>query len=84
MDLMEKNNGLTDKITITRGEYDALKSTDHKCELLISALIDTSELSYNKESIVFDDEKINFILNLIEPYDYSARLRALKEAEKDE
>ena len=71
-------------ITITQDEYRALIKSDIAFDNLVYALMQSAELSYDKESLRFDSNKVRFICETQLPEACSAQLSKLtreKEAE---
>ena len=78
-----RNTELTTSITISKAEYDSLKSLKKDYDILISAMINSAELSYNKKAVTFDSGLLVSAYKLLKPDEYKLLYSRLKEEDEE-
>lgn len=76
---MDEENRIFVKADIER--YEQLITTEEDYNLLVSVLLETARLSYDKKELIFCDSSIMSIMRAVAPYGVQRRIAELKEAE---
>ncbi len=69
------------EVAVSVDDYVDLIKNQKECDILIGALFENAKLSWNKKHLEFNGEDISLILSIIDPYEYSETIKALKEDE---
>ena len=67
-------------ITINQSDYDILVRAEQERDILLRGLIETAELSYDRQKLTFSDTPINTILTVLRPKDVADRIKELRTA----
>lgn len=76
-------NDVTTIISISKSEYDYLKSIKRDYDILMSTILNSAELSYNKKSVTFDSGLLVSAYKLLKPDEYKLLYSRLKEEDEE-
>lgn len=76
-------NDVTTIISISKPEYDYLKSIKKDYDILMSAILNSAELSYNKKAVTFDSGLLVSAYKLLKPDEYKLLYSRLKEEDEE-
>lgn len=80
----EQLDFMTDNIVIPKYLYESLVACRREMNVLLNAIFGTSTLSYDKDSLYFDDRCIDCVLKGLFTDSYEKRLKELKEENRNE
>ena len=72
----------TDFVAVSIDDHDDLVRSDLILDALVDAIFKNASLSWDKESLAFDDRILCSVLQILCPAHYNTKLRILKEQEE--